>query len=239
MFGLLQAVPSLSDFILIGGTALALHIGHRRSEDLDLITTLPRLPRGVLKAVEERIRREGYTLVYHDIPASSDDFENAGMDLHDYSQNWLIDGGVKITFFTADDHHKRILVDAMRSDGFRLGSLEELSALKALVACERSKSRDWLDLFILERDYGFGLAQWKNAYDKSGLTSVHFERALDRICQGALSPSDEGFAPLLSDPPSLETIVSHFRALRASYEVGLAKQTLKRLPARSLQAGNE
>ena len=30
--------PLLSPFILIGGTALSLHIGHRVSEDLDFIT---------------------------------------------------------------------------------------------------------------------------------------------------------------------------------------------------------
>ena len=36
---------ALRNFVLIGGTALALHIGHRLSEDLDFITTLPRLPR--------------------------------------------------------------------------------------------------------------------------------------------------------------------------------------------------
>jgi hypothetical protein len=32
----LKEQPSLSGFVLIGGTALALQIAHRRSEDLDL-----------------------------------------------------------------------------------------------------------------------------------------------------------------------------------------------------------
>ena len=227
MFRFLETIPSLNDFVLIGGTALALHLGHRTSEDLDFITTLPRLPRAVLRNVEEMIRRDGHTVVYRDIPASVDDFEKAGMDLHDYSQNWLIDESVKVTFFTADEHHKRVLADPNRDDRFRVGSLDELSALKALVACERSKSRDWVDLFILERDHGFGLAQWKGAYDKAGLTSAHFERALNRICEGARLPTDEGFSALLSNPPSLDAITSHFRALREAYELSLAKQKLQ------------
>jgi len=227
MFGLLKAVPPLDGFILIGGTALALHLGHRKSEDLDFITLLPSLPRGALKKVEEIICRDGHSIVYRDIPAAVDDFENAGMDLHDYSQNWLIDGKVKLTFFTADEHHKRILSIPGHTERFRIGSLDELAALKALVACERSKSRDWVDLFILERDHGFGLAQWKAAYDKSGLTGAHFERALNRICEAKELPSDEGFAALLPDPPSLDVIASHFKTLRDSYELNLAKQTLR------------
>ncbi len=227
MFQFLEAIPSLNDFVLIGGTALALHFGHRISEDLDFITALPRLPRAVLKNVEEMIRRDGHALVYRDIPASVDDFEKAGMDLRDYSQTWLIDESVKVTFFTADDHHKRVLVNPNRKDRFRVGSLVELSALKALVACERSKSRDWVDLFILERDHGFGLAQWKEAYDTAGLTSAHFERALNRICEGALLASDEGFASLPGATPSMDAITSHFRALREGYELSLAKQKLQ------------
>jgi len=42
MFRFLETIPSLNDFVLIGGTALALHLGHRTNEDLNFITTLPR-----------------------------------------------------------------------------------------------------------------------------------------------------------------------------------------------------
>ena len=34
----LKDEPSLAGFVLVGGTALALRLGHRRSEDLDLIS---------------------------------------------------------------------------------------------------------------------------------------------------------------------------------------------------------
>ena len=35
----LQKEPLLSSFNLVGGTALALHLGHRRSVDLDFFTS--------------------------------------------------------------------------------------------------------------------------------------------------------------------------------------------------------
>lgn len=41
LFHLLNVESEISDFYLIGGTALALHIGHRISEDLDFITKAP------------------------------------------------------------------------------------------------------------------------------------------------------------------------------------------------------
>jgi len=78
MFTLLQASKFLNDFVLIGGTALALHIGHRRSEDLDFITPHLRLPRQVLTDVEEIIRKKGHSIAYVYDQGSLDDFENAG-----------------------------------------------------------------------------------------------------------------------------------------------------------------
>jgi hypothetical protein len=226
MFKLLKAIPWLNDFILIGGTGLALHIGHRKSEDLDFITLLPRLPRALLTRLEVTLGEQGHTVLHKDNPDASDDFENSGMDIRDHSQDWMIDNDVKVTFFAGEAHHKRILVEPGSTEGFRVGSFAELCQLKAVVASSRSRSRDWLDLFILERDYNFGLAQWKEAYDKAGLSEWHFENALKRICAGRVTPYDEGFKALMQNPPSVEEIATRFRALRASYEIDQAKSEL-------------
>ena len=37
----IQAIPELSKFYLVGGTSLALQIGHRNSIDIDLFTNEP------------------------------------------------------------------------------------------------------------------------------------------------------------------------------------------------------
>lgn len=37
----LMKLPSLTDFRLVGGTALSLMRGHRKSDDIDLFTHLP------------------------------------------------------------------------------------------------------------------------------------------------------------------------------------------------------
>ena len=47
----LKTQTALAGFILIGGSALALRLGHRRSEDLDLACPEPRLPLRRLEAL--------------------------------------------------------------------------------------------------------------------------------------------------------------------------------------------
>ena len=76
-----DAEPRIACFTLIGGTALALHIGHRKSEDLDYITLLPKLPRAALLAFTQKLEESGHTVIPNDSPESFDDFENAGMDM--------------------------------------------------------------------------------------------------------------------------------------------------------------
>jgi hypothetical protein len=228
LFVRLQNTKLLRPFTLIGGTGLALHIAHRKSEDLDFITLQTRLPKPALQALECELKEEGHIVIRQIDSQTYDDFLNAGMDVGDHTQNFLIDGEVKLTFFTADSHHTNLLKDSPLQDtGFRIASLEELSQLKAVVATSRSKSRDWIDLFLLEQNYSFGLREWETAYNKAGLTKAHFENALNRICSGILREDDEGFDALLPNPPSIATIADHFRKLRMQYEISLAKKVLK------------
>ena len=139
----------------------------------------------------------------------------------------LIDDDVKLTFFSADHEHRRLIAPPRDATGIPIASFPELCDLKAIVVSSRSKSRDWLDLFVLERDYQYGLEEWKRAYDKAGLSTAHFESALRRICNGALSPNDEGFEALIDNPPTVEVIAAHFSRLRSAYEVDLARKTLE------------
>lgn len=230
LFEEIRKNPLLNPFILIGGTALSLHIGHRVSEDLDFITLLRNLPRKALENLERELEERGHH-IFHDInPAAHDDFQNAGMELEDSQQNWIVDGSVKLTFFSADLQHEKLLARSARNEpagaGFKIAAFHELCQLKATVTASRSKSRDWLDLFILERDHGFGLAQWKDAFDQAGLTPAHFEIALNRLCKGNPEDREEGYTALLPNPPTILEMQTRFQKLRHRYETALAKDML-------------
>lgn len=146
VFTLLGNNPLLGKFTLIGGTALSLHIGHRISEDLEFITTGEMLPKSALLKLASELRNHGYQIATHDSAADYNELLNAGMHLGDYSQTWLVNQCVKITFFTADYHHQHILQTTGRGSGFTIGEFPILCDLKAIVLASRSKSRDWLDL---------------------------------------------------------------------------------------------
>ncbi len=79
LFHVLSVEPEISDFYLIGGTALALHIGHRLSEDLDFITKAPTLPRERIDRVIAKLQGSNLSVQRNDSDAAYDDFRNAGM----------------------------------------------------------------------------------------------------------------------------------------------------------------
>lgn len=208
LFPVLSVEPEIRDFYLIGGTALALHLGHRLSEDLDFITTAPTLPRERIDRVIAKLRANHLSVQRNDSDAAYDDFQNAGMALHDYSQNFIVADACKLTFFAADEHHRKLLTSDLREAGPTVASLSELRDLKAIVCASRSSSRDWLDLYTLAKQDELDLCRWKLAFEKAGMTANHFETALTRIRSGTLPSTDPGFASLLPNPPTIQEITS-------------------------------
>jgi hypothetical protein len=81
-------------FILVGGSALSIRIGHRLSEDLDFAFPAMKLPSGQLAALRRKF--PGWTA--NDNPAAYDEFLNAGMSLHDFQQDYLTEQMSKSPF---------------------------------------------------------------------------------------------------------------------------------------------
>lgn len=211
VFALLSEASSLREFYLIGGTALALYLGHRLSEDLDFISTGQKLARKNIDAAIEILKNAGLSVERDDSIAAYDDFLNAGMNLHDYSQSFIVGSGCKLTFFAAEPHHRRLLHSPLKSNGPDIASLDELKSLKAIVCSFRSSSRDWLDLYILARKHNYRLENWKAAYEAAGLTEKHFNTALKRLTSGELPVTDPGYKSLLPNPPGMDEILEFFR----------------------------
>jgi len=231
LFAELRQMRFLSSFRLIGGTALSLHLGHRRSEDLDFITLGSRLPRAMLEALVNALAGGGWEARREDGPAAWEEFEIAGMDLHDYSQTFVFGDAVKVTFFTADSSQKRLLEEKPPEAPFRIATVPELFGLKALVCAGRSNSRDWLDLYLLMKDFGFDFRDWHDVYRKAGMSDYQMETALRRLVSGRPSRDDPGFETLLPLPPSLAEITAFFKAKIRDYEVASAAGTLGKRPA--------
>lgn len=117
------------EFYLVGGTAIALQLGHRRSIDFDLFTLKPFGSKRVLNKLEKAGKKAHVTRRVSE------------------QLNLVIDG-VKITFFQYP-----YAVEAMVGDEiFRMPELLSLAAMKAFALGRRSKWKDYVDLFFLLRD---------------------------------------------------------------------------------------
>lgn len=216
----LQAEPLLAGFVLVGGTALTLRIGHRVSEDLDFIFPAMRLPSPRIEQLRQTLAREGLQLERNDDPSAADEFEIAGMALHDYQQDFVVDGAVKLSFFTADQQALSVLQPAL-SSGPRLAELSEVFAMKSLLTAARSRTRDWFDLWTLMTQHGFTMADLRSTF---GTADSQREIAMRRLHSGTVPLHDPGFAALTNQlTPTLDELRAFFRQAVETEETRIAE----------------
>lgn len=118
-------------YYLVGGTAIALHLGHRRSIDFDLYTS---------KATEKnRLRKNLMLIPYKQIPL----FE-------DVDQLHIMVNGVKLTFFY---YPFQIDCPVKVFSGFKMPDLLTLAAMKTFALGRRAKWKDYVDLYFIIKDH--------------------------------------------------------------------------------------
>lgn len=131
----IQLLPLLAQFrreyYLVGGTAIALFIGHRRSIDFDLFKP---------SAINHKRNLEKIA----DTP-----FAHIVTRRVSEQMNLLINN-VKVTFF---QYPFPVDPKVKFENYFRLPSLIQLAAMKAYALGRRSKWKDYVDLFFLLRDH--------------------------------------------------------------------------------------
>lgn len=132
----LRDVPP--EFVLYGGTALALHLGHRQSIDFDFFGSRP----------------FDTMALYHEVPFL------AGSQIIQQGKNTLsclIDRGgeVKVSFFGVPHIHP-IEPPHHAGNGLKIASLIDLAGMKAAVVQQRAEAKDYLDLAALIQ-YGIDL----------------------------------------------------------------------------------
>ena len=119
------------EFILVGGTAIALHIGHRRSVDFDLFKHSPIRP----KSIVNKLAVFGFP---YEITRRVT--EQLNVTIHD----------VKFTFY---EYPFPVQAQDLFEDSIRMPSLIDLAAMKAYALGRRSKWKDYVDLFFILRDH--------------------------------------------------------------------------------------
>jgi hypothetical protein len=141
----LQTVPALENFFLVGGTSLALQIGHRTSVDIDLFTF-------------ENI----------DADALIGALQDYNMQVSYRAKNTLITfiEGVKVDFIT---HNYPLLENLIREKGIRMASKADIAAMKVnAIAGNGTRVKDFVDIYYLLNDYSFAqiISFFKSKYQQ-------------------------------------------------------------------------
>ena len=119
----LQLLELLKECRLVGGTALALQLGHRRSVDLDFLGTVPQTPDEPQDLLREN----------HDVTIVKE-----SKNIHIY----LIDG-VKVDIV----NYKYDWIDTpVEEDGIRLADVKDIAAMKVAAIIGRGTKKDFIDM---------------------------------------------------------------------------------------------
>lgn len=119
------------EYYLVGGTAIALHLGHRRSIDFDLFKFSTLRPKNIVNEI------------------SAFDFPYTITRRVTEQMNFVIHD-VKFTFY---QYPFKIEAKVKFDDKLRLPELIDLAAMKAYALGRRSKWKDYVDLFFILKNH--------------------------------------------------------------------------------------
>jgi len=122
----IQHLPILNDFYLVGGTALALHYGHRISVDLDFFTE---------KEFDTSILIDTFKEKYK-------------LEILSQAKNPLT---LNIRFVKTDfiRHNYPLLNSVQKIEGVKLLSIEDIAAMKLNSTMNRGSKKDFYDIYEL------------------------------------------------------------------------------------------
>ena len=130
----------IKPYILSGGTALAMQIGHRKSEDLDFM--MWRISKNDKPEVK-------WNEIEKELSQKIGEIENFNM--LGFDQVEFLVKGVKFSFFVSDNHSPiSSAIDYLGN--IRLADIEAIMAMKMEVMLRRMKFRDYYDIYSIIKE---------------------------------------------------------------------------------------
>lgn len=183
-FKLTAKIEAVENSYLAGGTALALHLGHRISVDLDFFT---------MEEFDEKVALQNLS----NLP----EFKEDGTA---WRTVWGTIGETKFSLF----YYKYPLIKkTVLFEGIKILSKEDIAAMKIHALEDRGTKRDFVDLYFLAKE--FSLEQMLKFYDqKYGVLKEHLYIILRSFNYFASAEADK--MPKMLIPVSWEEIKEFF-----------------------------
>ena len=233
IFTLLKDDPRLAGFTLVGGTALAIQIGHRISEDLDFNIFGQVLPTKAIDSVLNDLEASGSKIQSLITLGQKSQFKiNTSDNLDNHIQDYLIDGA-KVTFHARNEPNRpKQQIDFLKAvpkitvskKGFNVLSIDGLFVMKSIVIYDRIKSRDLYDLMVLTRDQGYSIEQIIAAINTYQPLRDKDPERFKSVVTGIipLDKNDEGFSSIHLKV-KITDVYKYFKKMVDDYEVNLVK----------------
>lgn len=129
----LAQAPILSNMRLVGGTALALQYGHRRSVDLDFFGQTTESVEELSEALKEYTG--GLTLLSASKTIRVYRIRDVKVDIVNYNYPWID--------------------EALKEEGLMLASPKDIAAMKVNAVMGRGTKKDFIDIYFLLHHYSF------------------------------------------------------------------------------------
>ena len=200
LFEKIASGNELKDFVLAGGTALAIYIKHRTSEDLDFFINKNILNNVVKKDINvliQRLQKEGFIIT---LIANHDDVQL------DY-----MFGDVKVTFLASS---LKLVDDANNYKNIKVASIEKIAAGKLYTILKyRIKSRDFYDVKYIMKHHNLSFGDIFDSMKKYyGAVSFSQHIINTRFLTMPLNIDDEGFESLeLKEKETFKTLRDFFK----------------------------
>ena len=127
----------IKPYILCGGTALAIQIGHRKSEDLDFMMWC------ISKTEKPEVN---WNAIERELKEKIGEIENFNM--LGFDQVEFVVRGVKFSFFVSDNLSP-VTAPTEYLGNIRLADIESIMAMKMEVMLRRMKFRDYYDIYCM------------------------------------------------------------------------------------------
>lgn len=148
----LQEKEYLNGFYLVGGTALSLYLGHRKSIDVDLFSNHDFDAAQLLENIHQDFQYELFHTAINTLKGSI--------------------GGVKVDFLA---HRYMYLNEPVVMSGFKLLSMQDIIAMKLnAISVSGQRSKDFIDVYYLLEHYEIGemLSFYKAKYNQQHDTFI-------------------------------------------------------------------
>lgn len=129
----LMQLPVLRDMRLVGGTALALQYGHRRSVDLDFFGHTTENSDELTETIREEVGQVQLLSASKRINVYN--IRNVKVDIVNYDYQWID--------------------DVVAEEGLRLASPKDIAAMKVNAIIGRGTKKDFVDIYFLLRRFTF------------------------------------------------------------------------------------